>query len=231
MLGFVYRVPLGPYKGIYTALVFWGFSWLRDLGSLVGFLLSHTRMRTIVGAAAFAIRGWGLSCQTCGARLGTVFFHLFLIIVPCVHAILLVRRSLSILALGFRCRCPWLHRLGLWSIAEVGVPIYVEDATEGDDRLFHEWKLNKEVQPGILEGLSPATATYTTPNEILKLSLLLCSCAWHSQELRSRRLMRSALLAEGACSVLAARLPAWRCFLVFCWTPNRVGPKQNLNAM
>eukprot|EP00439_Symbiodinium_sp_Y106_P052513 s708_g7.t1 len=26
----------------------------------------------------------------------------------------------------------------------VGVPIYVEDATEGDDRLFHEWKLNKE---------------------------------------------------------------------------------------
>ncbi|CAE7535219.1 unnamed protein product, partial [Symbiodinium pilosum] len=27
---------------------------------------------------------------------------------------------------------------------QVGVPIYVEDATEGDDRLFHEWKLNKE---------------------------------------------------------------------------------------
>lgn len=26
----------------------------------------------------------------------------------------------------------------------VGVPIYVEDASSGDDRLFHEWKLNKE---------------------------------------------------------------------------------------
>ena len=159
----------------------------------------------------------GLKLSSLWSTAGDSFFfvfNLFLIIAPCVHAILLVRRTLSILALGFRCRCPWLHRLGLWSIAEVGVPIYVEDATEGDDRLFHEWKLNKEVQPGILEGLSPATATYTTPSEILKLSLLPCSCAWHSQELRSRRLMRGALLAEGACSVLAARLPAWRCFLV-----------------
>ena len=27
---------------------------------------------------------------------------------------------------------------------KVGVPIYVEDASSGDDRLFHEWKLNKE---------------------------------------------------------------------------------------
>lgn len=24
------------------------------------------------------------------------------------------------------------------------MPIYVEDASSGDDRLFHEWKLNKE---------------------------------------------------------------------------------------
>eukprot|EP00438_Fugacium_kawagutii_P010819 Skav230387 [mRNA] locus=scaffold62:310235:314837:- [translate_table: standard] len=29
---------------------------------------------------------------------------------------------------------------------QVGVPIYVEDASSGDDRLFHEWKLNKEAQ-------------------------------------------------------------------------------------
>ena len=30
----------------------------------------------------------------------------------------------------------------------VGVPIYVEDASSGDDRLFHEWKLNKEAYKG-----------------------------------------------------------------------------------
>lgn len=29
---------------------------------------------------------------------------------------------------------------------EVGVPIYVEDASSGDDRLFHEWKLNIQAQ-------------------------------------------------------------------------------------
>ena len=28
------------------------------------------------------------------------------------------------------------------------MPIYVEDASSGDDRLFHEWKLNKEAYKG-----------------------------------------------------------------------------------
>ena len=33
---------------------------------------------------------------------------------------------------------------------EVGVPIYVEDASSGDDRLFHEWKLNKEAMTAMI---------------------------------------------------------------------------------
>ena len=46
--------------------------------------------------------------------------------------------------------------LELWSVLkqqflpQVGVPIYVEDASSGDDRLFHEWKLNKEARPSTL---------------------------------------------------------------------------------
>ena len=33
------------------------------------------------------------------------------------------------------------------------MPIYVEDASSGDDRLLHEWKLNKEAMSSEWQGM------------------------------------------------------------------------------